>query len=55
MNKHRDKIKKVAIVDFDVHHGNGTQEIIECMQGPIVFREQPNTSILFDNDPRQTT
>ena len=21
------KIKKVAIIDFDVHHGNGTQEI----------------------------
>jgi len=25
---YRDKIKKVAIVDFDIHHGNGTQEII---------------------------
>ena len=24
-NKH--KIKKIAIIDFDVHHGNGTQEI----------------------------
>lgn len=21
---HRDKIKRVAIVDIDVHHGNGT-------------------------------
>jgi acetoin utilization deacetylase AcuC-like enzyme len=28
---YRDKIKRVAIVDIDVHHGNGTQEIIECM------------------------
>jgi len=28
---YRKQIKKVAIVDFDVHHGNGTQEIIECL------------------------
>jgi len=55
LNKHRDKIKRVAIVDFDVHHGNGTQEIIECMQGPVIFKEQANTSILSDCDPRQTT
>jgi acetoin utilization deacetylase AcuC-like enzyme len=26
--KYRSKIKKIAIVDFDVHHGNGTEEII---------------------------
>jgi len=31
MNKYRDRIKKVAIIDMDVHHGNGTQEIVECM------------------------
>lgn len=31
MSNYRSQIKKVAIVDFDVHHGNGTQEIIECM------------------------
>jgi acetoin utilization deacetylase AcuC-like enzyme len=24
MSSYRDKIKKVAIIDFDVHHGNGT-------------------------------
>jgi len=52
LNKHRDKIKRVAIVDFDVHHGNGTQEIIECMQGPVVFKEKGGTSILYDSDPR---
>jgi acetoin utilization deacetylase AcuC-like enzyme len=23
-NRYRDKIKRIAIVDFDVHHGNGT-------------------------------
>lgn len=26
--KYREKIKKIAIIDFDVHHGNGTEEII---------------------------
>ena len=25
--QHKYKIKKIAIIDFDVHHGNGTQEI----------------------------
>lgn len=25
LNVYRDKIKRVAIVDFDVHHGNGTE------------------------------
>ena len=54
-NVYRDKIKKVAIVDFDVHHGNGTQEIVECMQDEKVFREPANMSILFDNDQRQST
>jgi acetoin utilization deacetylase AcuC-like enzyme len=28
-------IKKVGIIDFDVHHGNGTQHIFE--QDPTVF------------------
>jgi acetoin utilization deacetylase AcuC-like enzyme len=55
LNRYRDSVKRVAIIDFDVHHGNGTQEIIECMQQPKVFREQKNSSILFDNDPRSTT
>ena len=49
---YRTRIKRVAIVDIDVHHGNGTQEIIECMQRPRIFREQPNTSILWDDDSR---
>jgi acetoin utilization deacetylase AcuC-like enzyme len=55
MSTYRSQIKKVAIIDFDVHHGNGTQEIIECMQEPQEFREQSHTSILFDNDPRKST
>ena len=32
MNVHREKIKKVAIVDFDVHHGNGTEETIRWLR-----------------------
>ncbi len=30
-NVYRDKIKKIAIFDFDVHHGNGTEEIIQML------------------------
>ena len=30
-NKYREKIKKIAIFDFDVHHGNGTEEIIQML------------------------
>ena len=30
-NNYRDNIKKIAIVDFDVHHGNGTEEIIQML------------------------
>ena len=29
--KYHDKINKIAIVDIDVHHGNGTEEIIEML------------------------
>lgn len=31
MNVYRETIKKVAIVDFDVHHGNGTEETIRWL------------------------
>ena len=31
MNKYRDEIKKIAIFDFDVRHGNGTEEIIQML------------------------
>ena len=27
----KDLYSKIAIVDFDVHHGNGTQEIVEAL------------------------
>ena len=34
-NKYREKIKKVAIFDFDAHHGNGTEEIIQMLNCKI--------------------
>ena len=37
MNRHRDLVKKVAIVDFDVHHGNGTEETVRWLR-PAVDR-----------------
>ena len=36
-SRYRDTIKKIAIVDFDVHHGNGTQETVEVLRGPKMF------------------
>ncbi len=30
-NKYRNEIKRIAIFDFDVHHGNGTEEIIQML------------------------
>jgi acetoin utilization deacetylase AcuC-like enzyme len=37
-------VKRIAIVDFDVHHGNGTQEIIEAMIQPKSFTVKTNVS-----------
>ena len=31
--KYKNDINKIAIVDFDVHHGNGTEEIIQMLTG----------------------
>ena len=30
-NKYRNQIKKIAIFDFDIHHGHGTEEIIQML------------------------
>lgn len=32
MSRYRDRIKRIAIVDFDVHHGNGTEQCLECLR-----------------------
>ena len=31
--RYRNEIKKIAIIDFDVHHGNGTEEIVQMLKG----------------------
>jgi acetoin utilization deacetylase AcuC-like enzyme len=46
LNVHRDKIKRVAIVDFDVHHGNGTEETITWLL-PGVEKSEVVTSGYF--------
>ncbi len=43
-HKYSNEIKKVAIFDFDVHHGNGTEEIIQMLNG-----KNFNKSFNFDN------
>ncbi|GMH51025.1 hypothetical protein TL16_g00928 [Triparma laevis f. inornata] len=35
-NIYRKKIKKVAIVDFDVHHGNGTEACVEALLPNVI-------------------
>ncbi len=32
MHKYRNIVRKIAIVDFDVHHGNGTEDIVKNLQ-----------------------
>jgi acetoin utilization deacetylase AcuC-like enzyme len=39
MNVHRNKIKRVAIVDFDVHHGNGTEACVSSVT-PTVLEQR---------------
>ena len=34
-NKYRNEIVKVAIFDFDAHHGNGTEEIVQMLNSKI--------------------
>ena len=36
---HRDKIKKVAILDFDVHHGNGTQALVKALSPQVISKK----------------
>ena len=51
-NKYRNEIKKVAIFDFDVHHGNGTEEIIQMLNYKKFsknFDYNKNISITIEN------
>ncbi len=34
LDVHRDCVKKVAIVDIDIHHGNGTEDIVRHLNRP---------------------
>jgi len=43
-------LKRVAIIDFDVHHGNGTQDIFT--DDPSVFFASTHQSFLFPNTGR---
>ena len=36
MNVYRKKIKKVALIDFDVHHGNGTEACVSSVTPRVV-------------------
>jgi len=32
--EHPSTVRRVAIVDFDVHHGNGTEDIVRALNRP---------------------
>ncbi|KAF4654048.1 hypothetical protein FOL47_010166 [Perkinsus chesapeaki] len=40
LSNYRSTIQRVAIVDFDVHHGNGTEAIVRGLSGPVTVRKQ---------------
>jgi acetoin utilization deacetylase AcuC-like enzyme/ankyrin repeat protein len=44
MNKYREKIRRVAIIDFDVHHGNGTEETVKWLRPGLDTEEYYNNS-----------
>ena len=48
-------VRKILIVDFDVHHGNGTQEIIEALMKPKEFTVKTDVSpfSIFEITTRQ--
>jgi len=51
----RHKLKRVAIVDFDVHHGNGTQDIVERQLKDACFVSLQEKKLWPYNDEAQTT
>ena len=40
--KYKNDISKIAIIDFDVHHGNGTEEIIQMLTGKFFYDNYSN-------------
>lgn len=52
-------LNRVAVVDFDVHHGNGTQALLQDDPRALVFTSQqmplwPGTGLASDRGPHQT-
>lgn len=45
MNRYRDTVKKIVIVDFDVHHGNGTEETVKWLK-PGVTKENVSSELV---------
>lgn len=49
LDRFRDQIKKVAIIDFDVHHGNGTEVCVENLT-PSQVKSKTSLSLPFGGD-----
>ena len=50
--KYKNEIKRIAIFDFDVHHGNGTEEIIQMLnykKFTKVFECNKNITVSIEN------
>lgn len=52
-------LNRVAVVDFDVHHGNGTQALLQDDRRALVITSQqmplwPGTGVASDRGPHQT-
>ena len=45
--KYKNNISKIAIIDFDVHHGNGTEEIIQMLMGKECTESAQSENITF--------
>nr|XP_027200407.1 uncharacterized protein LOC113794490 [Dermatophagoides pteronyssinus] len=40
-------IKRITILDFDIHHGNGTQQIVEALHLlPLIYEFKPDLLLL---------
>lgn len=50
----RHDLKRVAIVDFDVHHGNGTQDLLEEESRALLITSQQMPLWPGSGDPRET-
>ena len=53
MNVHRASVKRIAIIDFDIHHGNGTEDILECLKYPGKTFSETSSEIIFGEQHRE--